>query len=71
MQSPVHKPVISVKEARKILGKDGFSLTDKQDGADVNLVRLVEALQGIDTSAPLAKLNETSMSDNNGRRIKF
>ncbi len=34
-----------------------------------NIVELVEALQKIDTNASLAKLNETSISDNNGGRI--
>lgn len=33
------------------------------------LVELVEALQKIDTTSKLAKLNETTISDNNGRRI--
>jgi hypothetical protein len=43
----------------------------KQNEADANLVRFIEILQSIDTTAPLAKLNATSMPDNNGGRIKF
>lgn len=34
-----------------------------------SLVRLVEILQEIDTSAPDAKINEESIDDNNGGRI--
>ena len=36
-----------------------------------NLIALVEELQKIDTDIPTAKLNETSMPDNNGGRINF
>lgn len=35
------------------------------------LVAFVEALQSIDTSAVLANLNATSISDNNGGRIEL
>jgi hypothetical protein len=43
-------------------------LTNSNDG---NLVDLIELLEKIDTDKPLAKLNETSYSDNNGRRVNF
>jgi hypothetical protein len=50
----------------------GLRLSNKvHDQGDSNLVELIELLQKIDTTAPLAKLNETSMPDNNGGRIKF
>jgi len=38
---------------------------------DDNLVDFIEALQKIDTKATLAKLNETTISDNNGGRIEL
>lgn len=38
---------------------------------DDNLVDFIEALQKIDTQSPLAKLNETTISDNNGGRIEL
>lgn len=34
-----------------------------------SLVKLIEVLQQIDTSAPDAEVNETSIDDNNGGRI--
>lgn len=42
-----------------------------QQHEDDNLVTLIEALQGINTDAPLAKLNEATISDNNGGRIEL
>ncbi len=41
------------------------------DEADDKLVQLIEVLLSIDSCGPLAKLNEISMPDNNGGRIKF
>lgn len=41
----------------------------KQTNVDDGLVDLVEALEEIDENIPLAKLNATSISDNNGGRI--
>lgn len=38
---------------------------------DSALVVLVEALQTVDIDAPLAKLNETTIADNNGGRIEL
>jgi len=35
------------------------------------LVELVELLEEIDENSPLAKLNATTISDNNGGRIKL
>ncbi len=34
-----------------------------------SLLNLIEILQEIDTSSPIAKLNENSITDNNGGRI--
>ncbi len=45
--------------------------TDEPPHADDGLIELVEALQQVDTSSPLAKLNETSIADNNGGRIEL
>lgn len=33
------------------------------------LAELMKALASVDTESPLAKLNETTISDNNGERI--
>jgi len=41
----------------------------KQTNVDDGLVELVETLEEIDESNPLAKANATSISDNNGGRI--
>ena len=38
---------------------------------DSNLVDLVELLEKINVDSPLAKLNETTISDNNGGRINL
>jgi hypothetical protein len=57
--------VVSISSTVKKLG-----VTPSKNG-DIALVELIEVLQGIDTTSPLAKLNETSMPDNNGGRIKF
>ncbi len=42
--------------------------TNKKDDS---LVELVDTLQKIDEKSPDAKINETSMDDNNGERIEF
>jgi hypothetical protein len=34
-----------------------------------SLLKLIEVLSEIDTSTPIAKLNEQSINDNNGGRI--
>lgn len=41
--------------------------------ADVGLMlaELIKLLEKIDTNSPMAKLNETSISDNNGSRIQL
>lgn len=46
------------------------SLALLEDGGD-NLVSLIEELQNIDIDSPMATLNETTMSDNNGGRIEL
>jgi hypothetical protein len=38
---------------------------------NANLAGLIDALQSIDTTKALAKLNRTSIADNNGSRIKL
>jgi hypothetical protein len=43
----------------------------ENNNPDDNLVALIDVLQSIDTNSPLAKLNATSMPDNNGGRITF
>ena len=35
------------------------------------MVELVKKLQAVKTDTPQAKANETSMDDNNGKRIKY
>lgn len=39
--------------------------------SDLNLVALIETLQNINENNSLAITNESSISDNNGRRILF
>lgn len=41
------------------------------ESVDDNLVAFIETLQKIDTETPLARLNETTISDNNGGRIEL
>lgn len=36
-----------------------------------NLINLIENLKKIDSNSDLAKLNETTISDNNGGRIEL
>jgi len=38
---------------------------------DDNIVELIETLENIDESLSISKLNETSISNNNGGRIVF
>ena len=45
-------------------------LTAENEAAD-NLIALIDTLQKIDADSTTAKLNEVSMSDNNGGRIAF
>ena len=45
--------------------------TPTQTDSDWLLVELIELLQKIDEHGKLAQLNETSISDNNGRRIEL
>lgn len=44
-------------------------VTQEQDAPESSIKELVEVLQEIDTSSPMAKTNEQSISDNNGGRI--
>lgn len=41
------------------------------ESVDDNLVAFIEALQKIDTKTPIARLNETTITDNNGGRIEL
>ncbi len=45
-----------------------YSLNKSSNGL---LVRLMQTLQGVRIDTPEAKANETSMSDNNGKRIIY
>ncbi len=45
--------------------------TSAEADGDWLLVELIELLQKIDENGKLAKLNETSISDNNGGRIEL
>lgn len=46
-----------------------FLRSDTSD--DAILVELIDTLEKIDTDAPLARLNKTTISDNNGGRIEL
>lgn len=58
------KLAVSLKEARNLLGQG-----TKQTNIDDGLILYAEALEEIDENSPLAKLNATSIPDNNGGRI--
>lgn len=45
------------------------AVTQETDAPESSIKELIEVLQEIDTSSPKAKLNETSIDDNNGGRI--
>lgn len=45
-----------------------YSLNKSSNGL---LVRLMQTLQSVKTDTPEAKANETSVSDNNGKRIIY
>lgn len=60
------------------MSKDNDTDAPEQTSSDNSAVnngeaftKIVEVLQSVDETKPDAKLNETSMSDNNDRRIKF
>lgn len=44
-------------------------LPSKTINVDDGLIEYAEALEAIDENSPMAKLNATSISDNNGGRI--
>lgn len=50
---------------------ESTAITPTDKSADDALVELVEALAVIDEDSPLATENATSISDNNGGRIKL
>lgn len=43
----------------------------EQAEAGQALTELVDAMNSVDTASPEAQLNESSMDDNNGRRITY
>ena len=45
------------------------TISHEQPAIAGSLVKLIEVLQQINTSAPDAEINETSIDDNNGGRI--
>jgi hypothetical protein len=45
------------------------AVSQKQSETESSLKDLIDVLQEIDTSSPMAKTNERSISDNNGGRI--
>ncbi len=45
--------------------------SDQPDGSGQALVDLVDTMNSVDTNSPQAQANETSMDDNNGRRIEY
>lgn len=47
----------------------GDEQVESADNEYKNLAELIEELATVDLDSPLAKLNETTMSDNNGGRI--
>ena len=53
-------------ESSVLNSRDSFS-----ENLDDSLVLLIDALEDIDESKVSAELNETSMTDSNGRRIYY
>jgi len=45
------------------------AVSQEQDAPESSIKELIEVLQEIDTTGPKAKINETSIDDNNGGRI--
>jgi hypothetical protein len=45
------------------------TVSQQQPDTAGSLAKLIEVLQEIDTLTPTAKINETSIDDNNGGRI--
>ncbi|OGD98046.1 hypothetical protein A3A49_00725 [Candidatus Curtissbacteria bacterium RIFCSPLOWO2_01_FULL_38_11b] len=44
---------------------------DQSDASGQALVDLVDTMNSVDTNSPQAQANETSMDDNNGKRIEY
>ena len=59
---PSFNPASPLAPKPGVLGSEPEQVDDK-------LIKLIEVLLGIDANSPLAKLNETTISDNNGGRI--
>jgi hypothetical protein len=55
------------RASKRLLFARVSSVSD--NNSDDNLVDLIDELQKIETDTPLAKLNETTIADNNGDRI--
>lgn len=47
------------------------SQTSQEDDVGLMLSEFAKALEAVDPENPLAKLNKTSISDNNGGRIRL
>ena len=47
------------------------SATSEPPHQDDGLIELIEALQQVDTTSLIAKLNEATIADNNGGRIEL
>jgi hypothetical protein len=70
-----------VKNLKHFTGQKGLSVSDyevhtvisnkksEQTDVGVKLAELMKLLEGVDENSALAKLNETTISDNNGGRI--
>lgn len=63
-------PYLDVGNNAPSVGSAPASLSPADRTAD-NLITLISELQKVDLNAPLAKLNETTISDNNGGRIEL
>lgn len=51
--------------------KQSESQSDAQNEAATGLLELIAELLKVDINSPMAKLNETTISENNGGRIEL
>lgn len=68
---PIHKQAQQPKIIQRSNTDLSFSTDKTSSPTDSRLVEFVETLQSINTDCSIAKLNESTISDNNGGRIKL
>lgn len=72
MHSYLHStsPLVNVKnECKRTINSQ--KITDTPKAVAESITGFIKVLTSIDTESPVAKLNETTISDNNGGRIEL